>query len=198
MQLRNLILVSCIFASLTFAGLSQDVPDISTNTSNHYHVISVTNIHATLNDIIQLMQDTSRYTEWLHFCKSAKLIEEINSTQWLFEFIYDADNNLLKDRYIKAMVEITKNPTNDTLLYKITKPSENFENIDDISPGLKAIHDFNIEWEFIQENDLLQIKYDVFIDPRLPRIFDKRIEKYLKELSRQTLANLFSETITES
>lgn len=173
---------------------TQDSLNVQTHSISDYHVVSHATIASNLLRIQNLMMDTTAYTQWLHFCNEANLIEEISDTKWLFEFIYDVDNDWLDDRYLFAEVNLRKDNANSRLLFDLTLPHKNLSKRR-IPKNVKKVKDFKIHWEFTQVNDSVKIHYDLKLNPALPLLIrtknnKKKVNTYLIELSKQTINKL--------
>ena len=156
-----------------------------------------THIQASLASLISLMDDTTAYESWLHFCKEARVIKQISATERYLYFVYDIP--VVKDRHVIAHSCVYRASNDDTIFVRLKDAS--LEEISDLQnepkfirkSGVTKVKKLMISWMFIpKENGLAEVIYRVYLDPK-PSFLTKvsgRVDPTLEDLVFESVRNM--------
>jgi len=149
----------------------------------------VTQIKTTLASLVVLLEDTLEYTSWLHFCKDARIIKNINNTESYLYFVYEI-STITRDMILYTC--IFKNSRTDTIFIKLNNKSFNTTLPFIKQSKFKHISKLATLWMFIlQDNGFIKVIYQNYVDPTPMDFFVKwKVNSKVKELTFKTLDKL--------
>jgi hypothetical protein len=157
-----------------------------------------TQIQTSLASLVSLMDDTSAYTSWLHFCDYAKLIRQISRTERYLYLVYDVSSvPWVKDRDMVIHSHAFQNPEDETIIIKLKGVSlselSNLHERPDFTrkPGAVRIKQFRASWTFTPvENSYVEVIYQLYVDAAPSRLVKWRFGSVMEELTYRTLRKM--------
>lgn len=158
----------------------------------------ITQIKTSLASLIALMNDTSAYTSWLHFCDEATLIGQISKAERYLYLVYNVSSVPgVKDSDMIVHSRVFQNTENGaiTIELKGVDPSE----LPDLyvesdfvrKSGVKRVKELRGSWIFTPvENGYAKVIYQLYLDPAPGRFTKGRVNPTIEESVYQTLKNM--------
>jgi hypothetical protein len=157
-------------------------------------------IKTSLACLMALMDDTSAYTSWLHFCDDARLIGQISRTERYIYLVYDVSSFPgVKDRDMVIRSRVFQSPQNRAINIGLEKAS--LDEVPDLNTrpafmreaGVTRVKEFRVSWMFTPvENSYIEVVYQVYVDPAPSRFAKSRVNPAIEKLVYETLKNMKS------
>jgi len=160
-------------------------------------IIAETTLETSLSSFVNLVFDTTAFTEWLYNCREAHLLERTSPTSAYYLFIYKSKRILSigpADRYIISYAYVQQDTLTKTVEFIARDVGGDQTLVEAYAPeqdNLVQAEFFDAVWRFtpLPEGEV-KAEYELYVDPGVPKILSPFVEGYVKEIARKSMMML--------